>query len=227
MRPGKSSGSYDEYLLCCCARPSRRTGKPMSAEATMFCTLKVGERDLEAELLDDARVLARGELRVVLGLGASADHFAAGKNERRRLGLANAHDHGGEALRIVLGVARVQRNRLEVERDAEIDSRHNVLQRGLDATGVLGAVERLGGRGVAAQRAGDGVAHNRVGGEILVATGTTAVGNGSGQLERAQIGTIRRHRRGVVELNILDRIIIICCFASSGRRSRCYIAGRC
>jgi len=60
--------------------------------------LKVRELRVEAELLDDAGVLAAGELAVVLGLGASDDHLAGSEDQGGGLGLADTHDHGCETL---------------------------------------------------------------------------------------------------------------------------------
>ena len=72
------------------------------ARADNVLDLEVGELGIEAELLDDAGVLARGKLRVILRLGTSDDHLAGRKDERSRLGLADTHDDGSETLRIVL-----------------------------------------------------------------------------------------------------------------------------
>jgi hypothetical protein len=53
---------------------------------------------VKPEFLDDARVLSRREPRIVLGFGAGHDHFARGEDEGGGLGVADAHDHGGESL---------------------------------------------------------------------------------------------------------------------------------
>lgn len=60
--------------------------------------LKVHELGREAELLDDAGVLARCQARELLVLGTGAHHLTRRKDERRRLGLANTHDDGRETL---------------------------------------------------------------------------------------------------------------------------------
>ena len=52
------------------------------------------------ELLDDPGILAAGKLGVILRLGASHNHLAAGENQGGRLGLTNTHDDSGEPLRI-------------------------------------------------------------------------------------------------------------------------------
>ena len=68
------------------------------ARADDVLNLELGELCVEAELLDDTRVLARGEARVVLRLCTSDDHLAGGEDESRGLGLADTHDDGGETL---------------------------------------------------------------------------------------------------------------------------------
>lgn len=68
------------------------------ARADNVLDLEVGELGIEAELLDDARILARRQLRVILRLCARDDHLARGEDERRGFRLADTHDHGGETL---------------------------------------------------------------------------------------------------------------------------------
>eukprot|EP00918_Siedleckia_nematoides_P097420 GHVU01213560.1.p1 GENE.GHVU01213560.1~~GHVU01213560.1.p1 ORF type:complete len:198 (-),score=25.86 GHVU01213560.1:233-826(-) len=58
--------------------------------------LEVGELCVEAELLDDTGVLARGKLAVVFGFGTGDDHLARGEDQGSRLGLTDTHDDGGE-----------------------------------------------------------------------------------------------------------------------------------
>lgn len=60
--------------------------------------LEVRELGVEAELLDDTRILAAGKLRVILRLGTGDDHLARGKDQGGRLGLADTHDNSGETL---------------------------------------------------------------------------------------------------------------------------------
>lgn len=60
--------------------------------------LKVRELGIEAKLLDDARVLAGGQLGVVLGLGTGDNHLARGEDQGGGLGLTNTHDNGRETL---------------------------------------------------------------------------------------------------------------------------------
>lgn len=68
------------------------------ARADNVLDLEVRELRVEAELLDDARILAGRKLGVVLGLGTSDDHLAGGEDERGGLGLTDTHDHGRETL---------------------------------------------------------------------------------------------------------------------------------
>src|SRR5262249_40166655 len=68
------------------------------ARADNVLDLKVRKLGVEAELLDDAGVFARRELRVVLRLGTSDDHLARREDQGGRLGLADAHDDGCKTL---------------------------------------------------------------------------------------------------------------------------------
>ena len=60
--------------------------------------LEVGELCVEAELLDDTGVLARGKLAVVFGFGTGYDHLARGEDQGGGLGLTDTHDNGRETL---------------------------------------------------------------------------------------------------------------------------------
>lgn len=62
--------------------------------------LKVGELGVETKLLDDARVLARSELGIILGLGTGDNHLARSKDESSGLGFADTHDDSGETLQV-------------------------------------------------------------------------------------------------------------------------------
>ena len=75
-----------------------------------FCKFRI-----EAELLDDAGVLASSKTRILFALGTSNHHLAGGKDERSRLGFTNSHDDGSETLWIVLGVASVQGDRFQIQ----------------------------------------------------------------------------------------------------------------
>lgn len=68
------------------------------AGADNVLNLEVGELGIEPELLDDTRVLARGQLAVVLRLGAGNDHLARGEDQCRGLWLTDAHDNSRKAL---------------------------------------------------------------------------------------------------------------------------------
>lgn len=60
--------------------------------------LEVGELGIEAELLDDTSILARGELRIVFRLGTGNDHLARREDQGGGFGLTNTHDDSGETL---------------------------------------------------------------------------------------------------------------------------------
>lgn len=60
--------------------------------------LEIRKLCVEAELLDDTGIFARGQLGIVLRLGASNNHLAGCKDEGSCLGLTNAHDDGGKTL---------------------------------------------------------------------------------------------------------------------------------
>lgn len=78
--------------------------------------LEIRKLGIEAKLLDDAGILARRELGIIFRLGARHDHLAAREDEGSRLGLANAHDHGSEALGVVLlRVRTAQQHKKPVE----------------------------------------------------------------------------------------------------------------
>lgn len=59
---------------------------------------EVGKLGVESELLNDSRVFSRRQLGIILRLGPGDDHLPRGEDQRRRLGLANPHDHGRETL---------------------------------------------------------------------------------------------------------------------------------
>lgn len=100
--------------------------------------LEIRELGVEAEFLDDASILARGQFGIVLGLCTSDDHLARGEDQSSRLGFADTHDDSGETLKrgkkefsqasnkasqdlgclylwVVLCVTSVQCNRLQVK----------------------------------------------------------------------------------------------------------------
>lgn len=68
------------------------------ARADDVLNLEVRELGIEAKFLDDARVLAGRQLRVIFRLGTGDDHLARRKDQGGGLGFANPHDDGGETL---------------------------------------------------------------------------------------------------------------------------------
>lgn len=68
------------------------------ARADDVLDLEIRELGIEAKFLDDTRVLAGRQLRVIFRLGTGDDHLARGKDQRGGLGLTDTHDHGGETL---------------------------------------------------------------------------------------------------------------------------------
>jgi len=60
--------------------------------------LELSELSIEAKLLDNTSIFARGKARVVLGFGASNNHLARRKNKRGRFGLANTHNDSSKTL---------------------------------------------------------------------------------------------------------------------------------
>lgn len=114
------------------------------AGANDVLDLEVGELRVEAELLDNTRVLAGRKLGVILALGTRNDHLSACENQGRRLRLPNAHDDGSETLIqvsewtressdcartnlwVVFGVTSMQSNRLQVEANLEVDCSDDV-----------------------------------------------------------------------------------------------------
>ena len=88
--------------------------------------LEVGELRIESKLLDDAGILAASKLAVILRLRAGHDHLARGEDEGGRLRFTNAHDHRCETLRIVLRVARMKCDRLEVKSAIEVHRSYDI-----------------------------------------------------------------------------------------------------
>jgi hypothetical protein len=98
------------------------------ARADNVLDLEVGELGVEAELLDDARVLARSKAAVILALGARDDHLARCEDQSGSLGLADTHDDSSETLRVVLCIARMKSDGLQIETSRQVDRRDNVLE---------------------------------------------------------------------------------------------------
>ena len=73
-------------------------GKLDVTRAHDVLNLELGELGVETKLLDDTRVLARSQSRVVLALRTGDDHLAGSKDKSSRLGITDTHDDGGETL---------------------------------------------------------------------------------------------------------------------------------
>lgn len=69
------------------------------AGADDILDLEIGKLGVETKLLDNTRILARGQLGIILGLGTSDDHLAGGEDESGSLGFTDTHDHGSKTLR--------------------------------------------------------------------------------------------------------------------------------
>lgn len=76
-------------------------GKFDVARSDDILDLEVGEFGIEAELLDDTRVLPRSKLAVIFRLCTGNDHLARGKDEGGSFRLTNSHDDGRETLQSV------------------------------------------------------------------------------------------------------------------------------
>ena len=109
--------------------------------------LEVSELGLESKLLNDASIFARREFRGLFTLCTRDDHFARRKDQSGGLWVANAHDHGGEALTmkqlvtvafrttkavrprylwVVLGIPGMKSDGLQVELGIQVHSSNNV-----------------------------------------------------------------------------------------------------
>jgi len=96
--------------------------------ANNILDLKVRELRIETQLLNDARILSRGQLGIVFRLCASHDHLAGSKDKSSSLWLTNSHNDGSETLWIVFSVSRMQGDRLQIQTAIEIDRGNDVLQ---------------------------------------------------------------------------------------------------
>jgi hypothetical protein len=119
------------------------------AAADDVLDLEVRELGVETELLDDTSVLAGSKLGVILRLGTGDDHLARGEDQSGGLGLTDTHDDGGKTLGrkvqphcplichrssgrcgiylwIVLCIACVQRNGLQIQAAVKVDGGHDV-----------------------------------------------------------------------------------------------------
>jgi hypothetical protein len=118
-------------------QPLQTDGELDVARADDVLDLEIGKLGVETKLLDNTRILARSQLRIILGLGTSDDHLARGEDKSGGLGLANSHDDGSKTLWVVLGVTRVQGNRLQIQAAIKVDRCDDVLQSRRDTTGAL------------------------------------------------------------------------------------------
>ena len=154
---------------------------------------ELGELRVEAELLNDTRVLARRETRVVFGLGTRDNHFPRSEDQGGGLWVTNAHDDSCKTLDtrtnnnsstcrvsdknvctnlgIVFSIPGVKGDRLQVEAAVEVDRRDDVLEgrhNAFDSSDVLlfeGQRNRSGRnlRRGWRRRASDGVGRSRWG----------------------------------------------------------------
>jgi hypothetical protein len=76
-----------ELTVAIC-QPLQANGKLDITTADGVLNLELGELCVKAELLDNPRVLSRGEMRVILRLGTSDDHLSRGEDEGSHLGIA-------------------------------------------------------------------------------------------------------------------------------------------
>lgn len=80
-------------------QPLQTDGELDVARADNILDLEIGKLGVETKLLDNSRILARSQLRIILGLGTSNNHLARGEDESGGLGFTDTHDHGSKTLR--------------------------------------------------------------------------------------------------------------------------------
>lgn len=90
------------------------------------------EFGLEPLLLHDASEFPGSQLGVVFRLGAGHDHATRRKDQGGGTWIADADDYGGEALFVVLSVARLAGEKVEVDSAAKIEGGDDVLQLWVD-----------------------------------------------------------------------------------------------
>jgi len=107
--------------------------------------LEVCKLGIKAELLNNTSVFATRQSAIVFRFRASHNHLARSEDESGRLRFTNTHDDGSETLQVqvqqkeleeaggasqylwvVLGIARMQSNRLEIKPAVKIDGCDNV-----------------------------------------------------------------------------------------------------
>ncbi len=69
------------------------------ARADDVLDLELRELRVEAKLLNDTRIFARRQPRVILRLRTGDDHLARREDERRGLRVTDTHDDSGETLK--------------------------------------------------------------------------------------------------------------------------------
>jgi hypothetical protein len=107
-------------------QPLQTDGELDVARADDVLDLEIGKLGVETKLLDNTRILARSQLRIILGLGTSDDHLARGEDKSGGLRFTDTHDHGSKTLWVVLGVACVQRDGLQIKAAVKVDSSNDV-----------------------------------------------------------------------------------------------------
>lgn len=106
-----------------------RDGEPHVTGADDVLNLEFLHFDLiVAHFLDHLSVHACGSLGLFLTLRSSDDHLPRREDECRGLGVTNSNDDCSKSLRVVLSIAAVERNLPQVELDAQVCRRHDVLQ---------------------------------------------------------------------------------------------------
>ena len=101
--------------------PLQPNGEPNIYRADDVLDLKIDvTRRLESHPLQDVRDLLRREAGIVTALRARDDELPGREDEGGRPGLAKAHDHGGEATGVELGVAAAEGDLLQIETYSQV-----------------------------------------------------------------------------------------------------------
>mmetsp|Transcript_4710 Transcript_4710/g.13535 ORF Transcript_4710/g.13535 Transcript_4710/m.13535 type:complete len:450 (-) Transcript_4710:281-1630(-) len=138
---GKQLGLVGAEHAVARRQPLQPNGKLDIAASHHVLNLELLETHWISQLLQDTGKLARRQPGHVLRFRSRAHHFAGRENQGRGLWLTDTHDHRSETLRIVLCIARVERNLLQVQTlAAEVDRRHDILQLWDDARGPHGII---------------------------------------------------------------------------------------
>ena len=147
MRPGNSSGSYEENWLCDKTNFSNRIGNFTSTEPTMFWILKslnfagkpsfwitrayfrAANRECCSDLAPKMhlRHLYHGDQ----WNNTCADHFSRGENQSGRSRFPNSHNNRGKSLWIVFCISCMHCNLFQIKFSAiQINCCNNILQLG-------------------------------------------------------------------------------------------------